>query len=125
MDTPPPACSSPDLTGQGERGLRGSAGLGVAPCCDQAPYPLKTYFHSQPYRGGPRSRTAVRLPQSPLADPNGFHTRAPGAQSILGREGFSRSLRYGLWPGTWPPLNPTQWSVPRGCRRRLCPPLYI
>jgi len=33
MDTPPPACSSLDLTGQGERGLRGSAGLGAAPCC--------------------------------------------------------------------------------------------
>jgi len=45
LDGFPPACSSPDLTGQGERGLRGSAGLGVPPCCeDNIPAKKPTSF---------------------------------------------------------------------------------
>jgi len=67
MHTPPPACSSPDLTGQGERGLRGSAGLSVAPCCDQAPYPVKTQWP----------------PPSPCPKAGGGSDLEPNATTIL------------------------------------------
>jgi len=53
MDTPPPACSSPDLAGRDERGLRGSVGLCVAPCCDLiSTISTKNPVSPQPYGGG-------------------------------------------------------------------------
>jgi len=44
--------SPPDLTGQDERGLRGSVGLSAAPCCVGSPYPLKTYLPHSALEGG-------------------------------------------------------------------------
>jgi len=74
MDTPPPACSSPDLTDQDERGLRGSVGLCVAPCCDQTPYRLKTQFHRCLMRGGKATKAAAQsVPPPPQAGPLGLH----------------------------------------------------
>jgi len=75
MDTPPPACSSPDLTGQDERGLRGSVGLCVAPCCDQTPYRLKTQFHRNLMRGEKVTRAAARISIPPPGWPVGTSPR--------------------------------------------------